>query len=233
VASALLVAAHPITLISVRSGGFDFLAAFFSVLIIKSFLDHCRAPSANRLACVVDERVHVRRAPLRDRPVRRAGGLFLAGLPPGETGVPAPLSLIYALTPAFFLPRIWQAILRGNVPEQDAGAITFSGGNFVTNAVDYFKTIIHPFDGRSPHAAFIIALGVVGCILAIRWMIQRLIPRDRPIPEMQFSAMVAGWMLLQLVIVFTYVWGRPDHPASARLIISIDTFFSFPAAWAW
>jgi hypothetical protein len=32
--------------------------------------------------------------------------------------------------------------------------------------------------------------------------------------------------------VFTYVWGRPEHPASARLIITIDTFFSFLAAWA-
>jgi hypothetical protein len=44
--------------------------------------------------------------------------------------------------------------------------------------------------------------------------------------------MVVGWMALQLAIVFTYVWGRPLHAASARLIIAIDTFFSFPAAWA-
>ena len=50
VAAALLVSAQPITLISVRSGGFDFLAAFFSVLVVKNFLDHCRAPSADRLA---------------------------------------------------------------------------------------------------------------------------------------------------------------------------------------
>ena len=232
VATALLVAAHPITLISVRSGGFDFLAAFFSVLIIKSFLDHCRAPSADRLAwlwmnvCMFVE-------------LRYETGLFVAPVVffllvfrLAKLEYLRPYRLIYALTPAFFLPRIWQAILRGNVPEQDAGAITFSGGNFVTNTLDYFKNIIHPFDGRSPHAAFIIALGVIGCILGIRWMIKRLIPNDRPVPEMQFSAMVAGWMLLQLVIVFTYVWGRPDHPASARLIISIDTFFSFPAAWA-
>ena len=232
VASALLVAAHPITLISVRSGGFDFLAAFFSVVIIKSFLDHCRAPSATRLAvlwmnvCMFAE-------------LRYETGLFVAPVVffllvfrLAKLEYLRPYRIIYALTPAFFLPRIWQAILRGNVPEQDAGAITFSVGNFITNTVDYFKIIIHPFDGRSPHAAFVIALGVIGCILAIRWMVKRLIPRDRPIPEMQFSAMLAGWMLLQIVIVFTYVWGRPDHPASARLIISIDTFFAFPAAWA-
>ena len=54
---------------------------------------------------------------------------------------------------------------------------------------------------------------------------------NRPVPELQFFAFVAGWMALQLIIVFTYVWGRPLHPASARLVIAIDTFFSFPAAW--
>ena len=232
VASALLVAAHPITLISVRSGGFDFLAAFFSVLIIKSFLDHCRAPSANRLAvlwmnvCMFVE-------------LRYETGLFVAPVVffllvfrLVKLEYLRPYRIIYALTPAFFLPRLWQAILRGNVPEQDPGAVTFSAWNFVTNTRDYFKAILHPFDGRAPHAPFVIALGVIGCILAIRWMIKRLIPRDRPIPEMQFSAMVVGWMLLQIVIVFTYVWGKPDHAASARLIISIDTFFSFSAAWA-
>jgi hypothetical protein len=39
-------------------------------------------------------------------------------------------------------------------------------------------------------------------------------------------------MVVQLVIVFTYVWGRAQHPAASRLVIAIDTFFSFPAAWA-
>ena len=232
IASGLLVAAQPITLISVRSGGFDFLAAFFSVLIIKSFLDHCRAPSANRLAvlwmnlCMFVE-------------LRYETGLFVAPVVffllifrLARLEYLRPYRLIYALTPAFFLPRLWQAILRGNVPEQDAGAITFGVGNFIANTRDYFKVIVNPFDGRSPHAAFVIALGVIGCILAIRWMVKRVVPPDRPIPETQFSALVVGWMLLQILIVFTYVWGRPDHPASARLIISIDTFFSFLAAWA-
>jgi hypothetical protein len=38
-------------------------------------------------------------------------------------------------------------------------------------------------------------------------------------------------MAVQIVIVFTYVWGRAQHPAASRLVIAIDTFFSFPAAW--
>jgi 4-amino-4-deoxy-L-arabinose transferase-like glycosyltransferase len=232
VAAALLVAAHPITLISVRSGGFDFLAAFFSLLIVKNFHDHCRAPSADRLAvlwmnlCLFVE-------------LRYESGLFL---PPvvfflfvfrlAKLEYLRPYRFIYALTPAFLLPRIWQAILRGNVPEQDPGAITFSAGNFFTNTKEYFKPIFSPFNYHSPHGALVLGLGVIGCGLAIYWMAKRLIPRDRPIPEAKFSAMVVAWMALQLFIVFTYVWGRSQHPAAARLIIAIDTFFSFPAAWA-
>ncbi len=232
VAAALLVSAHPITLICVRSGGFDFFTAFFSVLVVKSFLDHCRAPSADRLAvlwmnlCMFAE-------------IRYETGLFIAPVVffllvfrLAKLSYLRPYRVIYALTPAFLLPRIWQAILRGNVPEQDPGAVPFSVGHLITNTVVYFKTIATPFDNRTSHAAFVIALGVIGLILATRWMVKRLLPPDRPVPELQFSALVVGWMVLQLIIVFTYVWGRPEHPASARLIIVIDTFFSFLAAWA-
>jgi hypothetical protein len=50
--------------------------------------------------------------------------------------------------------------------------------------------------------------------------------------EPRFAAFVAGWMLLQVIVVFTYVWGRAQAPSAARLVIAIDTFFSFFAAWA-
>ena len=232
VAAALLASAHPITLISVRSGGFDFLAAFFSLLILKNFLDHCRAPSPDRLAvlwmnlCLFAE-------------LRYESGLFL---PPivffllifrlVKLDYLRPYRFIYAITPAFLLPRIWQAILRGNVPEQDPGVITFSAGNFFTNTKEYFKPILAPFDYHSPHGAFVIGLGVIGCLLGIYWMVKNLRSRNRPIPELKFSVAVVGWMVLQLLIVFVYVWGRSQHPAAARLIIAIDTFFSILAAWA-
>ena len=231
IVAALLVAAHPITLISMRSGGFDFLAAFFSVLVIKSFLDHTRAPSAGTLAvlwmnlCMFVE-------------IRYETGLFL---PPVvvvlllfglvKWSYIRPYRLLYALTPAFFLPRIWQAILRGNVPEQDAGAIAFSFGHFIENARDYFKPILNPFEFHPPHSAIVIGVGVVGSLLWLRWLDGRIRSRDWKTPKFQFATMVAVWMLVQLVIVFSYVWGRPQHPAASRLVIAIDTFFSFPAAW--
>lgn len=232
IVTCLLVAAHPITLISMRSGGFDFFAAMFGVLVAHSFLAHSRQPSAERLAvlwmnlCMFAE-------------IRYETALFL---PPViavllvcrlvKKEYLKPFALVYALTPAYLLPRIWQSILRGNVPEQDPGAITFSVKNFLENSRDYFKPMFTPFDFHPPHSAIVIALGVIGSIMGLRWCIQRARKRDWQSGELKFGAMVITWMVVQLVIVFTYVWGRAQHPAASRLVIAIDTFFSFPAAWA-
>jgi hypothetical protein len=231
-AAALLVACHPITLISMRSGAFDFFAAMFTLVVAHSFLAHVRKPSSERLAvlwmnlCMFAE-------------IRYETALFL---PPMVALILAfrlakwehikPFALLYALTPAYLLPRIWQSILRGNVPEQDPGAVTFSIQNFLDNSRDYFKPMFAPFDFHPPHSAIVIALGVVGCVLGLLWCIRRVRDRDWQSPDLKFGAMVVGWMILQLVIVFTYVWGRAQHPAASRLVVTIDTFFSFPAAWA-
>jgi len=228
----LFVAAHPITLISMRSGGFDFFAAAFGLLVAHSFLAHSRNPSPERLAvlwmnlCMFAE-------------IRYETALFL---PPvigllvvfrlAKKEYVKPFALIYVLTPAFLLPRIWQSILRGNVPEQDPGAVTFSLKNFLENARDYFKPIFSPFDFHPPHSAIVIALGVVGSLMGLRWCLQRARKREWREGDLKFGAMVITWMVVQLVIVFTYVWGRAQHPAASRLVIAIDTFFSFPAGWA-
>jgi hypothetical protein len=231
IVAGLFVAAHPITLISMRSGGFDFLAALFALLVAQSFLAHSKSPSAERLAvlwmnlCMFAE-------------IRYETALFL---PPVIVLLLVfrlvkwehlkPFSLVYALSPAYLLPRIWQFVLRGTVPEQDPGTITFSLHNFVTNARDYFQPILSPFNFHPPHAAVVIALGVAGSLLGLRWWWTRVRVRDWRGPDAKFATMVLVWMVLQFVIVFTYVWGRALHPASARLLITIDTFFSFPAAW--
>jgi hypothetical protein len=227
----MFVVAHPITLISNRSGGFDFFAAMFSLVVAHSFLAHARQPSAERLAvlwmnlCMFSE-------------IRYETALFV---PPviavllmfrmAKLEYLKPFALVYVLTPAFLMPRIWQSILRGNVPEQDPGAVTFSLHNFFENSRDYFKPIFAPFDYHPPHSAIVIALGVVGALLGLRWCLKRATSADWKAPDFRFGTMVVGWMLVQFVIVFTYIWGRAQHPAASRLVISIDTFFAFPAAW--
>jgi hypothetical protein len=231
IVAALLVVAHPITLLSVRSGGFDFFAVFFALLVIKSLLDHSREPSPERLAvlwmnlCMFAE-------------IRYESGLFI---PPVVAllllfrmvtwSALRPFAFIYVLTPAFLMPRIWQAVFRGSVPEQDPGAIVFSFTNFFNNARDYFKPILSPFASQPSHAAIVIALGIVGCIVWLRWLSPRLRARDWKAPHLKFSVLVIAWMLVQVILVFTYVWGRAQHPSAARLVLAIDTFFAFPAAW--
>jgi hypothetical protein len=231
IAASLLVVAHPITLIAVRSGGFDFLALFFSLLVIKSVLDHLREPTAASLAiawmnlCMFAE-------------IRYESALFI--LPVVvlllvfrlvDRSLLRPYAFIYALTPAYLSPRIWQAALRGSVPEQEPGVISFSLENFLNNARDYFKPVLSPLNGYPAHAGIVIALGLIGCALWI-WSHRRdWRAPDRKDPRLRLAVFVAGWMLLQVIVVFSYAWGQAQAPSAARLVIAIDTFFSFFAAW--
>ena len=229
--ASLLVVAHPILLLSVRSAGFDFLTAFLAVLVIKSFLDFARGRRAEQLAilwmnlCMFAE-------------VRYETALFI----PPVIGVLLvfklvswrtlrPFAFIYVLTPAFLLPRIWLSLLRGSVPKQAPGTITFSVENFFNNAYEYFQPILEPFRSFPAHSKLLIALGVVGCLAGLRWLFQKIRAGDWKAAELRFAIFVAVWMSLQAVIVFAYVWGRAQYPSSARLVIPIDTFFSFASAW--
>jgi hypothetical protein len=231
VVASLLVVAHPITLLAVRSGGFAFLALCFSVLVVKSLLDHIREPSPARLAilwmnlCLFAE-------------VRYESALFMVPVVVlllvfrlVSASLLAPYAFIYALTPAYLAPRIWQAVLRGSLPDQDPGAVALSAENFFNNVREYFRPVLSPLGPYPSHAGVVIALGLVGLIF---WLVSRrrdLLAPDWKAPEIRFAAVAGVWMLLQVLIVFAYVWGRAQAPSAARLLIAIDTFFSFAAAW--
>ena len=232
IVASLLAVAHPITLISVRSGGFDFFALFFALLVLKSLFDHLREPSAARLAilwmnlCMFAE-------------IRYESALFIVPVVALlllfrmiRWSLLRPYAFIYALTPAYLAPRVWQAVLRGSVPDQEPGAIALSVENFFNNAREYFKPVLSPLNNYPAHAGIVIALGLIGCVLWLGWNRRQLLAPDWKSPQLRFAAFVAGWMLLQVIIVFSYVWGRAQAPSAARLVIAIDTFFSFLAAWA-
>ena len=232
VVAALLVVAHPITLIAVSSGGFDFCALFFSVLVLASLLEHVREPTAARLAillmnlCVFAE-------------VRYESALFIVPVVAlllvfrlVTWSLLRPYAFIYALTPAYLAPRIWQAALRGSVPEQEVGVTPFSPQHFFDNAREYFRPVLSPLGGYPAHAGMVIALGLAGCALWL-WSHRRAWRSvDWTNPRLRFAAFVGAWMVLQVVVVFSYVWGRAQYPSAARLVIAIDSFFSFFAAWA-
>lgn len=231
IVTSLLVVAHPITLISVRSGGFDFFALFFSLLVLKSLFDHLREPSAGRLAvlwmnlCMFAE-------------IRYESALFIVPVVAlllvfrmSTVTLLRPYAFVYALTPAYLAPRVWQAVLRGSVPDQEPGAVALSVENFFNNAREYFKPVLSPLNNYPAHAGIVIALGLLGCVVWLGVHRRELLSPDWKTPRARFAAFVAAWMVLQVVVVFSYVWGRAQAPSAARLVIAIDTFFSFCAAW--
>jgi hypothetical protein len=231
IVAALLAAAHPITLSSVRSGGFDFFATFFALLVIKSLLDYSRDASPAKLAilwmnlCMFAQ-------------IRYESGLFiplvlalLSSFKMVSWTTMRPYAFIYALSPAYLLPRIWQVALRGIVPQQEAGPTAFSFANFMGNAHEYFRPLLSPFHSYPAHSRVVIAVGIVGCVLWLRAHHRELFSLDWKAPHLRFAIFVIAWMLLQVTIVFAYVWGRAQSASAARLVIAIDTFFSLAAAW--
>jgi len=229
IVASLFAAAHPVTLLSVRSGGFDFFATFFGLLSVKSFCDYAYHQSPAKLAilwmnlCMFAE-------------IRYESALFIVPVLAAlllfrmlSWSTLRPYAVVYAATPAFFLPRVWQSILQGNVPEQDPGTVTFGLDNFVNNAREYFQPILSPTGFFPFHSAVLIGLGLIGCLQWLGWLLVRV--RVREAPPFRFAFLLTTWLLLQVIICFAYVWGRAQFPSAARLVMPLDTFFSFAAAW--
>lgn len=229
--ASLLVVAHPIVLIAVRSGGFDFFAAFFALLVVKSLLDFARGGRPAQLAilwmnlCLFAEVRY--ESVLFIPPV--VGALLLLRMVSWR--LLRPFAFVYAASPAFLLPRLWLTLLRGSVPPQEPGTVTFSVNNFLRNTHEYFQPLLEPLRPFPAHSRLLIGLGVVGCAAGLWWLVRRLRAGDGRAPEPRFGVLVAVWMATQALLVFTYVWGRAQYPSSARLVIPIDVFFSFAAAW--
>jgi hypothetical protein len=231
IVAALFAVAHPITLLAVRSAGFDFLAAFFALLVIKSLNDFSRRQAPAELAilwlnsCLFAE---VRYEAVLFLPVLV---VLLTLLKMISTSLLRPYAFIYVVSPAFLLPRLWQSLLLGNVPEQDPGTVTFSLDNFLANGAEYFRPIWSPRDSYPAHVTVLIAAGVLGCSMWLGWLVSRARERAWTLPRLRFGVVVAGWMVVQAVISFSYYWGQAHYPSAARLLIALDTFFSFAAAW--
>ena len=225
------VMAHPITMMSARSGGFDVMAAFFALLSVKHFFDYAKEPTANRLAllwlnlCML---AHIR--------YEGAGFLvvslvILFALRMVKWEQVKPYRVVYAFTPLFLLPRFWQMILKADDAEQPLNASLFGWKYVAENTRDYFGLLLHPFDFRRPHSALLLGLGLVGCVVVARSLWKLAHQRERRVATERFAVFALVWAVMMAVIYFSYSWGKPLHPASARLFVPFDALVSLLAAW--
>ncbi|MGO9289157.1 MAG: hypothetical protein ACLQIJ_10435 [Polyangia bacterium] len=225
------VVAQPITLVSARSGGFEVMSAFFALVCIKHFLDYASEPTANRLAllwlnlCML---AHIRYEGAASL-VAAFAVLFALRMVKWEQV--KPYAYVYAFTPLFLLPRFWQTILKANDGEQPLNATLFGWKDLSENTRNYFGLVLKPFDFAKPHSALLLLLGLVGCLIALRPLWRLFHQRERNVAKERFAIFTVVWVVVMAAIYFPYFWGKPLHPASARLFVAVDVFFSLMAAW--
>lgn len=230
--AAVLVAANPNTLVAARSGGFDFLSAFVLLMLVRNFADYLRDKSARQLAllaltlCLF---AHVRYE--GSAMIALVIGLLLVFKLAPRARL-AEFGWVYSLCPAFLLPRYWQAVAKAHDAEQPLSAALFSLHNFNENLREYLGILREPLNFEGPHAPLLLSLALVG-FSALAFTLARAFREKRLAPQtLHFVVFVGAVVGLQMVICFSYFWGKSLHAAACRLFVWLDTAVAFGAAWA-
>ena len=231
VAAAILVASNPIVLVSARSAGFDLLATLMLLLVIKSFVVYARRPSARHLAhltlnlCLL---THVR---YEGWAVLLVSGCMLLLLRMVRWSHFHGYGLLYSMVPWFLLPRYWQTIAKAHDAEQPLSASLFSLKNLIENGREYLAMLKDPLDLAGPHSPMILILAIIGFVLILTSLTRRLMSKQLSTETTRNSLFILAMVGMEVVICFTYFWGKAMHPSSARLFLWLDTTLAFAAAW--
>lgn len=229
-AAAVAVGVSPITLLCVRSAGFDFLSALMLLIALQTFHAHATEPSPRSLAeltlslCLV---AHVR---YEGWAIAGVTGAVLLAFRLVKRSHLNGFGVVYSLAPLFVLPRYWQLVAKANDAEQPLRTSWFTVSSFVQNTADYFRMALHPFDVAGPHSPMLLLLGVGGCALIARSVTRGLRARDESV-SVPFLVYVLALLGTEAVITFSYFWGRPQQPSCARLFLWLDTSIAFAGAW--
>lgn len=231
IAAAIAVAVNPNTLVSARSAGFDILATFLLLVVVQSFHDYAKQPSPRQLAilslnlCLL---AHVR---YEGWALLGGAAVVLLAFRLIKRAHVRGFAFVYALAPFFLLPRYWQTVAKANDSEQPLSASMFSISNFLRNTGEYFRLMARPLELEGPHSPLLMILGAGGCAIVVLHLVRRLRKKELPAHHMHLAVLIAILLAMESVICFAYAWGNPQHAASARLFIWLDTFVSFAAAW--
>ena len=115
--------------------------------------------------------------------------------------------------------------------EQPLNATLFGWKHLSENTRNYFGLVLKPYEFVRPHSALLLLLGLIGCFLAVRSLWKLAHEREPKVAQKRFAVFAVVWVVVMAVIYLPYFWGKPLHPASARLFVPFDVFFSLMAAW--
>ncbi len=229
VAAAIAVAVTPNTLVAARSGGFDFLAIFLLLVTIQSFHDYAKEPSPRLLAILSLNLCLFANVRYEGWALLVVSAVMLVALRLVKRTSFRGFGFVYALVPLFLVPRYWQTVAKADDWEQPLSKSLFKISAFFENGRQYLGVMRHPLAFDGPHPPLLMMLAVGGGALLVREVVRAV--RERNALQVRLALFVAALLGVETVISFTYIWGQPLHPASARLFVWLDTFVAFAAAW--
>lgn len=227
-AAMILMIAQPVLTLGATSGGFDLLSAFcvlVSFRLLRSFL---RTPTAARF-----EALWI--ALLAVSSVRYEGGVYLAVVLAGllvfrcVRAEHMKGSFVFAMTPVFFLPYLWQRILVADMFHPAAGQVVCSPSLLLANTVTFLRTALG-VDSQLPYAAFVNLLGFTAALYFIvaearAWSAPR--EGDGGAPARRFALIAAAALITHWTVLASFFFSMPDSPSSSRY------FILFAAVLSW
>jgi len=230
-ATALLIGAQPNVLVAARSAGFDLLATCMLVVVCQSFVEASRQPSSRRVAIVVLNLCLLANVRYEGWALLVLGVVLLVATRILKRTELRGYGWLYSIMPLLLLPRYWQTVAKASDQEQPLSASLFGLGHFWNNWGEYLGLLRQPLATEAPHAPFVIALAIAGALtLAVQGGFV-LRSRQATWHGARVALFVAGFVGAQVVICFSYFWGHPLHPASARLFLWLDVTTAFGAGW--
>jgi hypothetical protein len=231
VAAAIAVAVNPNVLVAARSAGFDFISTFLILTVVRSFLDYARNRTPVNLARLTLNLCFLANVRYESWALIAVVAAILFAFRLVRRADMRGYGFVYSLVPLFLLPRYWQSIAKAADAEQPLSASLFGVSSFRHNLGDYLRPALHPLEIDGPHSPLLMILAAGGCVLLL-FRIARGVQAKTLAPDrVQVAVLIVALLGLEGVICFSYNWGKPQHAASARLFLWLDTFVSFAAAW--
>jgi len=217
IAAVLLVLLCPIVALTGTSGGFDLFAAVFfgwSFIVLAGFL---KKPTTECFAFLWMNLIllsHTRYESVI------FFGIVIVGLSLFRRIEPSLFSRfahVYLLTPLAMLPLIFQRMIGVGKFEYPPGVPVFAVQHIFRNVRRFFEAIsdftyFYPY----PNLLLWISLALLPGI-GIRWFRKHRLSVDGEVRPLVL--LLLGCLCAYLVIVFSYFFGDPKHPASARFFL--------------